>query len=255
MNEDLALLEKEEHIRELFECTELPDEVSATYFNLINVFEKPELFYSSDEDESMAKVLCQQREVISGPYVLRNDKPHCNPLTVLSTLVSRPEFLENWQKLTQGMLEGLGTLEQFTFPPSTPEVQLRFSPFRCQKSVTLFYFSMPVEVQFYFSFFSILFMTWVSCLTVGLEGLLTSCEDWQNVFIAGGAVLSAVLPQNQGFGGTDLDIFLVDLDHEVGKLSSLKSDTPQSDQIQEKLRHIVEVVCMNTGASGKVRYT
>jgi hypothetical protein len=76
--------------------------------------------------------------------------------------------------------------------------------------------------------------------------------DWQNVFIAGGAVLSSVISHPQGFGASDIDIFLVGMEPEVN--FSSQTSEPQGDEIQEKLRHILEVICKNTGASGKVRY-
>lgn len=66
--------------------------------------------------------------------------------------------------------------------------------------------------------------------------------DWSNVFVAGGSIFSCVCDQKQGFETSDIDIFLYGLD-------------PESDAIQDKLRHIVETVVKNTGATGEVRFS
>lgn len=61
---DLELLRKEEAIRASFESEDLVGEAAEPNYNLINLFERPDLFVASHELSPM--YLCQHRKVVPG---------------------------------------------------------------------------------------------------------------------------------------------------------------------------------------------
>jgi len=155
--EQAQLFTQECNIRHLFVVGSSTKETAEPHLMLLNVFDDYQNWYYQDEtfeEQQVPKLLRQSTKM---------------GLRGSSIVVDKQQFMQNWNKFTHGILEGL---------------------------------------------------------------------DWSNLLVAGGSVLANLCHENEGFGSSDVDIFLYGI-----------SEQAQADK---KLKHIYDVVKKNYPATGEI---